>query len=170
MLKPLVDGVVYVFVDAANIFYCQKTLGWRISYKKLMDYLKEECDLGQCFVYTGVKKSHDRQENFLNKLKECQYIVETKPLKRIFEKDRGTKLKANLDVELAFDMDDLSIKYDTAVLLSGDSDFVYPIKRIKRKNKRVIVMSTKGHIARELLKEAKYIDLKKLKSKLILER
>jgi len=58
--------------------------------------------------------------------------------------------------------------YDTAVLLSGDSDFAYILRRIKSKGKRVIVMSTRGHIALELIKEAKFIDLRKLKNEVSL--
>ncbi len=71
--------------------------------------------------------------------------------------------KGNLDMELAFEMDDTKDKYDTAVLISGDSDFAIPIDRIKKANKWIIVMSTRGHVAKELLERAKFIDLRKLK-------
>ncbi len=67
---------------------------------------------------------------------------------------------------MAFEMDDTKEKYDTAVLLSGDSDFAVPIDRIKKVGKRIIVMSTRGHIAKELLERAKYIDLRKLKGEI----
>ncbi|KPJ55725.1 hypothetical protein AMJ49_06475 [Parcubacteria bacterium DG_74_2] len=40
MLNEFVKGKVYIFIAAANIFYTQKTLNWRISYEKLMKYLK----------------------------------------------------------------------------------------------------------------------------------
>ena len=38
-----------------------------------------------------------------------------------------------------------------------------PIDRIKSAGKRVIVISTRGHISKELLERAKYIDLRKIK-------
>ncbi len=66
-------------------------------------------------------------------------------------------------------MVDLADKYDTAILVSGDSDFGPPIDRIKKKGKRIIVMSTKGHISRELIEKAKYINLKKLKNEIVME-
>ena len=54
MLKKFIKRKVYVFIDAANIFYSQQTLGWRISYEKLMKYFKKECrNLGLCFVFIG---------------------------------------------------------------------------------------------------------------------
>ena len=50
--------------------------------------------------------------------------------------------------------------------MSGDSDFSVPVDRIKKKSKRIIVMSTRGRIARELLERAKYIDLRKLREEI----
>jgi len=40
MLKKYTKGKVAVFIDAANILYSQQTLGWRIDYQKLRDYLQ----------------------------------------------------------------------------------------------------------------------------------
>jgi uncharacterized LabA/DUF88 family protein len=134
-----------------------------------MDYFKKECDLGKCLVYTGVFKKDAGQERFLKMLEKCGYILRTKPVKKITTKDKHLEWKADFDVELSFEMDDLSKEYDTAVLLSGDSDFAYTLRRIKKKGKRVIVISTRGHIALELIKEVKYIDLRKLKRELVLK-
>lgn len=72
-------------------------------------------------------------------------------------------------MELAFEMVEIADRYDTAILISGDSDFAVPIGRIKKKGKRIIVMATRGHISKELLELAKYIDLRKLKDRLKLK-
>ncbi|MCD6226040.1 NYN domain-containing protein [bacterium] len=168
VIGKLVKGKVYVFIDAANVFYSQKTLGWRISYKKLMEFLKEECDLGQVFLYTGVLFNNPDQERFLRMLEYCGYILRTKPVKKILNANGTIKKKANFDVEASFEMDDLSKEYDTAILISGDSDFAYTLKRLKKKSKNVIVISTGGHVSIELLREAKFIDFKKLKDKISL--
>jgi len=37
MLHQFISGRVYVFIDVENVFYAQRTLGWRISYIKLME-------------------------------------------------------------------------------------------------------------------------------------
>lgn len=34
-----------VFIDAANILYSQKTLGWKVGYENLKNYLDYEVDL-----------------------------------------------------------------------------------------------------------------------------
>ena len=95
------------------------------------------------------------------------YILRTKVVKRIKDRRSGKeKWKGNLDMKLAFEMDDTKEKYDTAVLLSGDSDFVVPIDRIKKVGKWILVISTRGHISKELLERAKFVDLRKLKAEI----
>ncbi|MDZ4299873.1 MAG: NYN domain-containing protein [Candidatus Sungbacteria bacterium] len=168
MLSQFIKGKVYVFIDAENVFYSQRTLGWRVSYEKLMQYFKKECGKDtKCFIYKGVDESNAGQRKFLDMLSIAGYIVRTKTVKIIKDEKSGTEeWKGNLDMELAFEMDDMKEKYDTAILLSGDSDFSVPIDRIKKAGKRIIVVSTRGHIARELLERAKYIDLRKIKNEI----
>ena len=93
------------------------------------------------------------------------YIVRTKIVKKI-RTQHGYKWKNSLDMELGLEMYELAPKYDTAVLMSGDSDFAPVIKLVKKQAKRVIVMSTRGHISVELLQLAKYVDLKKLRDQI----
>ena len=168
MIGKFVKGRVYVFIDVANIFYSQQTLKWRISYQKLMKYFKRECDLGKCFVYTGVFKENHNQERFLKMLQKCGYILRTKSVKKITTRNGHLEWKADFDVEMSFEIDDLASEYDTMILLSGDSDLAFTLRRVKNKGKRVIVMSTRGHVALELLKEAKFVDLRKLKNEIAL--
>lgn len=49
------NKVVYAFMDAANLFYGgEKSLGWKIDYKKLLDYLREKFSVKKVFYYAGV--------------------------------------------------------------------------------------------------------------------
>lgn len=170
MLSKFIKGKVYVFIDAENVFYSQRTLGWKISYEKLMKYFKKECGKNtKCFIYTGIDEFNSKQRNFLDMLDITGYIVRTKVVKKIKSHGGGYRWKNNLDMELAFEMVDTKDKYDTAVLLSGDSDFSTPIDRIKPAGKRIIVMSTRGHISKELLERAKFVDLRKIKKEIIKE-
>lgn len=167
MISQYIKGRVYVFIDAENVFYTQRTLGWKISYEKMMSYFKKECGDGvKCFVYTGRDESNTKQSKFLDMLDINGYIVRTKVVKKIKSRDGGYRWKNNLDIELAFEMVEAKEKYDSAVLMSGDSDFSLPIDRIKSAGKRVIVMSTRGHISKELLERAKYVDLRKINSEI----
>lgn len=165
MLRDYSKGKVYVFIDAENLFYSQKTFGWKISYEKLMKYFKKECGKGtKCFVYKGVDEQNTKQKKFLDMLDLNGYIVRIKVVKKIRKKDGSFEWKSNLDIELALAMMELKDNFDTAVLMSGDSDFAVVLDKLKKAGKRVLVMSTRGHVARELLERAKFIDLRKLKS------
>jgi len=167
MIGKYTKGKVCVFIDAENLFYAQRTLGWRVSYEKMMAYFKRECGSDtKCFVYKGIDEFNQGQKKFLDMLDIAGYIARTKVVKKIREHDGSYKWKSNLDIELAFEMDDLKGDYDTAILMSGDSDFVVPVDRIKKAGKRIIVMSTRGHISIELLQRAKYVDIRKLKHEL----
>jgi len=55
------------------------------------------------------------------------------------------------------------------ILFSGDSDFEALLKYMKAYRKNCIVVSTKDHVSIELLKQAKFIDLKKLRSEIELK-
>lgn len=167
MISKFIKGRVYVFIDAENVFYAQRTLGWRISYEGLMRYLKKECgENTKCFIYKGVDEFNTKQKKFLDMLDINGYIVRTKVVKKIKDRTGKVAWKSNLDMELAFEMDDTKDRYDTAILISGDSDFAVPVDRIKKAGKRIIVISTRGHISRELLERAKFLDLRKIKEEI----
>lgn len=167
MLKRFIKGKVYVFVDAANIFYTQKSLGWLISYEKLIRYFRKECKLKRIFVYTAFDPKRPQQKKFLDMLEINGYIVRTKEVKKIRIGKGIYEWKGDFDVELTIDMMDNIKKFDSVALLSGDSDFAPIIRRVKERNKTVIVISTKGHISRELIEISdKYINLKKLRNQI----
>lgn len=46
----------YVFIDASNLFYGgEKSLGWKIDYKKLLTYLKEKYNANRIIYFGGVE-------------------------------------------------------------------------------------------------------------------
>lgn len=46
----------YAFIDASNLFYGgEKSLGWKIDYKKLIAYIKEQYKVRKVFYYGGVE-------------------------------------------------------------------------------------------------------------------
>jgi len=170
MIGRFVKGRVYVFIDAANIFYSQQTLRWRVDYKKLKEYFLKECDLKEIFFYTGRVGAYDKQNKFLKKLESYGYIVKAKEVKRIEVAPNTYEWKGNLDVELTIAALKNSDSFDTCILMSGDSDFASLLDELKERRKWVIVMSTRGHISKELLDRAKYLDLRKLKGEIRYEQ
>lgn len=46
----------FAFIDASNLFYGgEKSLGWKIDYKKLLEYLKEKYGVSKAFYFGGVE-------------------------------------------------------------------------------------------------------------------
>ena len=169
MIGKYLNGKIAIFIDASNIFYSQKTLGWRVDYKKLKNYFAKEGKIYGLFFYTGFVGKATKQTKFLKHLRKLGYHVLAKEVK--FVKIANGKFipKGNLDVEMAVDMTTKCNEFDSALVMSGDGDFAYAIDYLKQRHKQVIVISTRGHIARELLKRAKYIDLRKLKKEIEFE-
>lgn len=164
LFKKHVKGKVAVFIDAANILYSQKDLGWKIDYSKLKKFFKSNFSIYGLFYYTGKVGAYDKQIKFLSKLKQLGYHITAKEVKFIKIKDNKFLPKGNLDVELALDAYRLKNYYQTLILMSGDSDFAYLLDLLVKEKKQIIVISTRDHISKELLERGKYIDLPKLKA------
>jgi uncharacterized LabA/DUF88 family protein len=55
----------YAFIDASNLFYGgEKSLGWKIDYQKLFEYLKEKYDTTHVYYFGGVE-IHDFKFDYL---------------------------------------------------------------------------------------------------------
>ena len=163
MIGQFVQGRVYVFIDAANILYSQQTLRWRVDYKKLKEYFERECSLRAIYFYTGRVGENYKQNSFLKKLESIGYVVKAKEVKRIKVSKSAYEWKGNLDVELTIDVLGNINNFDTLILMSGDSDFAPLLDAVKAQHKRTLVMFTKGHVSKELLDRAKYVNLRKLR-------
>ena len=78
------------FIDASNLFYGgEKSLGWKIDYKKLLGYLKDKYGVDHVFYFGGVEIhnfEYDYQKNETVPLNELE-----KHLKTLISND-GAKL------------------------------------------------------------------------------
>lgn len=80
----------YTFIDASNLFYGgEKSLGWKIDYKKFLEYLKSKYGVSYAFYFGGVE-IYDFPYDYQNS--------ETVPLKElekhlnILIQNKGSKL------------------------------------------------------------------------------
>jgi uncharacterized LabA/DUF88 family protein len=158
---------VALYVDGANVYFAQKeALGWWIDWPSFLNVVKEGRDLVSARwyqAYRGVPEPE--QERFLHHLTITGFAVRRKVLKTIFDKASGeTSLKGNLDIELAIDALSEAEHYDTAVLVTGDSDFVPLVEALRARGKRVRVIATEQNVAVELRQAVgvNYSDLREL--------
>jgi uncharacterized LabA/DUF88 family protein len=149
-------GRVAVFIDGNNLFHAARFHTIDIDYNKLLRILLGDGRLLRAFFYTGVDAGAERQQGFLLWMRRNGFRVVQKELKTFYD---GTR-KANLDVEIAVDMLSLAGRYDTAVLVSGDEDFVYAVNAVAYKGCRVEIAGFRSNTAPRLIDVADFfIDL-----------
>ncbi len=153
---------VAIFIDAGNMFHASNYLKVKIDYKKLVNLLKRDRWLLRAYFYTGIPSQEmiqeredlfqqwKKQEGFLNELQKIGIKVKTMPLKKTPE----GYIEKGVDVLLATDMVSLAFRdaYDTAILVSGDSDYVPVVEEIQELGKRVENASFKRTSSYELRK------------------
>lgn len=147
---------IAIFIDGANLYHSAIELGFEIDYAYLLTLLVGQSSAYQAFFYTGIDPTNQHQQNFLSKLQRLGYQIVSK---EVIKRADGS-CKANLDVELALDLVELSHTYDTAIVVSGDGDFAPAIARIQRLGKRVEVFSYRSTTSKKLIELADdYFDL-----------
>ncbi len=176
MKKP-----AYAFIDASNLFYGgEKSLGWKIDYRKLIKYIKRKYLVKKVFYYGGVEldgfpysildkkpidlhklinylklKNEDEVKaiariKFYLKLAEFGYLLRLKPVKIFHESDGRISKKANCDVDMTFDLMRYLNEYSEVLILSGDGDFAIVLKYLMQLGKKVTVLARGERTAREI--------------------
>ncbi len=137
-----------IFIDGSNLFHGIRYLNIKIDYGKLIDFLKENRRLVRTYFYTAVPQDRDvkrgtpeweslvRQKRFLEELSMNGIKVKVAKLRKL---PSGEFVEKEVDIMLATDMLSLAYQdaYDTAILVSGDSDFIYTVEEVQRIGKRV---------------------------------
>lgn len=169
MVKKRKKERISIFIDAANIFYSQKSLGWRVDYKKFLSYWRSRGRITGVYFYTAVISTKKEQLKFFEALEKIGYTVITREVKVIHDrKNKKMVQKGNFDVKLAIDIVLRAKEFDVAILASGDSDFEPVVEYLRSVKKKVIVVSARGHVARELIRRAnQYMPLEKLKKEIM---
>ena len=163
MELPPAGSVVYVFIDASNLWDAQKARGRFFDYEKLRRFLKQKFGASQIevFYYTAYPADGTRDYSLDGKHKFFTYLskglgfqVRKKELKRIPVRQDGIgeimKEKGNMDVEMTIDAIHHAKKYQTAVFFSGDSDFLALVAYLRNDGKKVYIFSSKNNVSQEL--------------------
>ncbi len=155
-------SAVYVFIDASNLWQAQKVKGRFFDLKKLKDYLKVKYKASELkvFYYTAYPKEGTREYSTDNKHKFYTFLKkglgfvvrkkELKQIKTVTDDGESIEEKGNMDVEMTIDAVNLIDKYDTAVLFTGDSDFLALVSYMKNHKKKVYIYSSQNNISSEL--------------------
>ena len=154
--------VVYIFIDASNLWEAFKAKGKFLDFDKAIKYIKEKFDATnvKAFYYTAYPAEGTRPYNLDGKHKFFTYLqkrlkfeVIKKELKRISVTNEGGEAieeKGNMDVEITIDALHHLGKYDVAVFFTGDSDFLALVTYLRNHGKRVFIYSSKNNVSQEL--------------------
>lgn len=161
-MGKVLQKVVYVFIDASNLWEAQKAKGKFFNYEKLKSFLKQKhcASSVEIFYYTAYPADGTRDYSIDGKHKFFTYLkkglgfkVRKKELKRISihaEEGDSVEEKGNMDVEMTIDSIHFMKKYNEAILFSGDSDFLALVNYLKNGNKKVFIYSSRNNISEEL--------------------
>ncbi|MFA5169800.1 MAG: NYN domain-containing protein [Candidatus Paceibacterota bacterium] len=168
-------NIIYVFIDASNLWEAQKSIARFLDYEKTINYINKNHNGREIkvFYYTaypanGTRSySLDGKHKFYTYLKKALgFIVIKKELKRISvitEHGEAIEEKGNMDVEITIDSIHHLKKYDVAVFFTGDSDFLALVTYLKNHGKKVYIYSSKNNISQELKTGANgYMDIIKI--------
>lgn len=152
-----------VIIDFGNVIKWQTNLRWRIGMRELGNLARKLSgrEFLRRFYYGSDYGPDERSEKLyewsramLEKARMSGFEVITKRVKYIHSTDSvyGFEKKCDFDVDIAIDLIQERDNYDTLILFSGDGDLVRALKYLKDQYaKRSIVMSARGHIAREII-------------------
>lgn len=158
-------GKTICFIDDANIFHGQQEQGWRIDWQRFVRFLeREDEEVWQVYFFSSEHNEPSSKEtNFYQFLKEqLHWEVFTYPLGRktitcgMCNHTHTLPAEKGVDVALATKMLMLGINkaYETAILVSGDRDYLETVKFIKGLGLRVEVISWRNGLSSDLAAES----------------
>jgi len=140
-----------IYIDYSNLYHAKYTLWWSFDIDKFLQKLLKDKNIMKVGFYGAYNKTNISQYQWTQSLQKTfqspKYYFYFKKLET-----RGEKQKGNVDTEMWYDIAKDSTLRDTLILFFGDGDFLYIIDQlIRNEGKQVIIISTKGHVAKELI-------------------
>lgn len=162
---------IALYVDGANVYFAQKeALGWWIDWPRFLEAMRQGRELVYANWYQAYRANPEpEQERFLHHLSMIGFAVRKKICKQITDRLTGDiTLKGNLDIEVTIDALTQSEHYDTAIFVTGDSDFVPLLESLQHRGKRVMVVATQQNVAVELRQVVgvNYLDLREMRHRI----
>lgn len=139
------DERVALLIDGANLFATAKELNFAIDYAKLLKVLRSNYNIVRANYYTAVRDTEE--QNSLVPLIDWLsytggYKVVTKFAKEYRNSGGETRVKGNMDVQIAVDAMAMSGRIDHYILGTGDGDFVCLVNELHRHGLSVSAIST----------------------------
>ena len=144
---------IIIFIDNSNIFKGFQKYNIKVDYEKLKNTITGKRKLQNIFLYEGVVYpiSPEKKRWYDDLNSKSGYIIKTS-----FDKIAlNETIEKKIDIQIAIDMLSLAYEnaYDTALLISGDGDFVPVVKKVKELGKNAEVWAFRYSLANALKEE-----------------
>ena len=113
------------FIDAQNLHLWTQSEWWQIDFKRFRIYLRDKFKVEEAYFYIGFLS--EPEQDLYTRLQKSGFIV----VFREHNPNMKWKKKWNVDVDICFDMMKNLIEnkdFDKIVLVSGDWDYIKPVK------------------------------------------
>lgn len=160
---------VCIYIDGANFYggltsINPKFTDNKFDFERYVNYLVRKDKLVKIYYYNALVKKRINEKIWkkqkklfdrLSKIKNCNVSLCTRKSRLNILGEEYHTIKGD-DIMLALDMqgDAYENKYDKAILISGDGDFLELIKRVRNKGKEVEICYFEKCISKLLLKKA----------------
>ncbi len=134
-----------ILIDSANHASASQGSDIRWDYGKLRSWFLERTNLVRCYYFTGIPadpRDEFPMQKLLDWLSYNGYILVTKPIKTYRQEDGSTRMKSNLDIEIAVHALLMAPNVDHFIFFSGDGDFTFLVKTLQQQGKKVTAISS----------------------------
>jgi len=159
-MTPYPTERIALFIDGANLYSAARALNADLDFRKLVEMYRAQAVLVRAYYYTAVVEGEEFSpiKPLVDWLDYNGFTVVTKPARRFTDAQGQSRIKGNMDIEIAVDMLELTPRVDHMVLFSGDGDFRRLVQAVQARGVRVTVVSTMKsqppQIADELRRQA----------------
>ncbi|MHA2008285.1 MAG: LabA-like NYN domain-containing protein [Promethearchaeota archaeon] len=147
---------IVVFIDNSNIFKGFRKYNIKADYEKLKKIIVKKRKLEKIILYEGVVYpiSPEKKRWYKDLSKRSGYTISTSFDKISFDE----AIEKKVDIKIAIDMISYGYEdvYDTAVLVSGDGDFIPVVKKIKEMDKNIELWAFNYSLSNALKNEFKH--------------
>lgn len=138
---------IVIFIDNSNIFRGFKKYKVKVDYEKLKKVISQNRNLQAIILYEGIIYPINpyKKKWYEDLKKNSWYCIKTSFDKRTSK----TAIEKKIDVKIAIDIISFAYEsaYDTAILVSGDGDFLPVIKKLKKLNKNIEIWAFRYSLA-----------------------
>lgn len=153
---------IAVFIDGSNLYNGMRdnVSSTRVNLQELIRQLADDRDILRTYYYNAPLTDdyendlREGQQRFFESLRRIPYV--TVRLGRLHRRHDGSLVEKGIDVSIAVESLSLAYDdaYDTAILVSGDGDYIELVEAIKRRGKHVECAMFKNQSAGVLMEYA----------------